>query len=195
MRYQKFFASILTVVLLSMTSLQAQVNTPSQGNRLKINFGATPWLFSRGDPVNAQAVNFNDAAWTTVGLPHTWNENDIYINTAAGGPGPNMGGLSWYRKHFTLDQSLSNRKIFVEFEASHIGMQVYINDSLIKGNSARNPQATHVVGFLPVIVDLTPYVVFGGADNVLAVRIGDAGSSSPIRHFRTISGSARAVTA
>jgi hypothetical protein len=175
MNYQKFIVSILAVLVLSLTSLQAQGSAPDQGNRVKINFGATPWLFSRGDPVNAQAVNFNDAAWTTVGIPHTWNENDIYVNTAAGGPAPNMGGLSWYRKHFTLDQSYSNRKIFVEFEASHIGMQVYINGTLIPGNSQRNPNATHVVGFLPVIVDLTPDVVFGGADNVLAVRIGDGG--------------------
>ena len=73
----------------------------------------------QGRSVNAQTVALNDAAWTTVGLPHTWNENDIYVNMAAGGPAPNMGGLSWYRKHFTLDQviptgrySLSSRRAY-----------------------------------------------------------------------------------
>ncbi|HUI94028.1 MAG TPA: DUF4982 domain-containing protein [Chitinivibrionales bacterium] len=170
MNYLKFFVLMLAVLFLSMTSLQAQTD---QGNRVKINFGATPWKFSRGDPANAQTTGFSDAAWTDVGLPHTWNENDIYVNMAAGGPAPNMGGISWYRKHFTLDQKYSDKKIFVEFEASHIGCQVYINGTLIKGNSQRNPNATHVVGFLPFIVDLTPYVTFGGADNVLAVRIAD----------------------
>jgi hypothetical protein len=177
--FKGFAAAVLLVVALALTATNAA--TVDQGNRLKINFGATPWKFIRGDAINGQGLTTNDAAWTTVGLPHTWNENDIFVNMAAGGPAPNMGGLSWYRKHFTLDQSYSTRKIFVEFEASHIGMQVYINDSLIKGNSGVNPNATHVVGFLPVIVDLTPYVVFGGADNVLAVRIGDGGSffSSP----------------
>jgi hypothetical protein len=179
--FKGFAAGVLCVFALAVFGANTAAYADDQGSRLKINFGATPWKFYRGDAINGQGITTNDASWTSVGLPHTWNENDIFVNMPAGGPGPNMGGLSWYRKHFTLDASYSNRKIFVEFEASHIGMQVYINDSLIKGNSGVNPQATHVVGFLPVIVDLTPYVVFGGADNVLAVRIGDGGSffSSP----------------
>jgi len=43
---------------------------------------------------------------------------------------------------------------------------VYINQTFIPGNSAVNPQATHVIGFLPFVVDITPYVKFGGSDNV-----------------------------
>jgi beta-galactosidase/beta-glucuronidase len=41
----------------------------------------------------------------------------------------------------------------------------------VLGNSAINPQATHVVGFIPFIVDLTPYLKFDGSDNVLAVKV------------------------
>jgi hypothetical protein len=55
-----------------------------------------------------------------------------------------------------------------------LGVQVYINETLIKGNSTDNPCATHVVGFLPFIVDLTRFVKFGGTDNVLAVRVGNS---------------------
>jgi hypothetical protein len=156
-----------------MTSLQAQ----DQGNRVKINLGATPWKFVKSDPPNAQSAGVNEGAWATVGLPHTWNENDIFINMPAGGPASNMGGIGWYRKHFTLDQKYADRKVFVEFEASHVGVQVYINEHMIKGNSkvntsgAANQNATHVVGFLPFIVDITPYVQFGGTDNIMAVRV------------------------
>ena len=169
-------ATMLLVFTLALTASFAETYTAETSNRVKINFGATPWKFIRGDALNAQTATFNDAAWTTVGLPHTWNENDIFVNMPAGGPAPNMGGIGWYRKHFTLDAKYSGRKIFVEFEASHVGMQVYINNTLIKGNSGVNPNATHVVGFLPVIVDLTPYVKFDGTDNVLAVRVGSDGS-------------------
>jgi hypothetical protein len=172
--FKGFAAAVLLLVLaLALTATNAA--TVDQGNRLKINFGATPWKFIKSDPIGAQGASFNDTAWTTVGLPHTWSENDLFVNLPAGGPGPNIGGLGWYRKHFSLDNKYSARKIFVEFEASHLGMQVYINDTLIKGNSTANPNATHVVGFLPVIVDLTPYVKFGGADNILAVRVGEGG--------------------
>jgi|WetSurMetagenome_2_1015567.scaffolds.fasta_scaffold00317_21 beta-galactosidase len=174
MKYQKFLVPILALLLMSAASSRAQAPASDQGNRVKINFGATAWKFYRGDPINAQTVGFNDGSWTTVGIPHTWNENDIYVNTATG-VGAVQGGPAWYRKHFTLDTKYSNRKIFVEFEASHIAAQVYINGTFIKGNSSVNPNATHVIGFLPFIVDLTPYVTFGTQENVLAVKISSGG--------------------
>jgi hypothetical protein len=159
------------ITIIAFLSGHTQTYFPEQSNRVKINLGETPWKFIKSDPVNAQSSTFKDTAWQNVGIPHTWNENDIYVNMSSGGPGANMGGTCWYRKHFTLDSKYAARKVFVEFEASHVGVQVYFNDTLIKGNSAVNPNATHVVGFLPFIVDLTRFVKFGGADNVLAVRV------------------------
>jgi hypothetical protein len=55
------------------------------------------------------------------------------------------------------------------------------NGNFIPGNSLVNPQATHVVGFTPFIVDLTPYVKTDGTDNVLAVKVArdDAFFNSP----------------
>ena len=85
------------------------------------------------------------------------------------------GGVCWYRKHFTLDSAYSSRKVFVEFEGAHVGAAVYINGTFIPGNSALNPLCTHVIGFIPFVVDLTPYVHFGGADNVLAARVSNGG--------------------
>ncbi|MFT0174488.1 hypothetical protein ACLKMY_36930 [Paraburkholderia mimosarum] len=81
-----------------------------------------------------------------------------------------------------------NRKVLVEFEGAHTGVQVYINGHFIPGNSAvqANAQATHVIGFIPFIVDITPYVKFKDAngqpvDNVLAVKVsrGDPFFESP----------------
>jgi hypothetical protein len=165
---------IMAVLWLLVITAAACFSQTDQGNRVKINFGATPWKFIKSDPANAQTVGFVDASWTDVGIPHTWNENDIYVNTATG-VGSVQGGPAWYRKHFTLDTKYSNRKIFVEFEASHIAVQVYINGTFIKGNSAVNPNATHVIGFLPFIVDITPYVTFGTLENVLAVKVSSGG--------------------
>jgi beta-galactosidase/beta-glucuronidase len=164
-------AALFVAFLTAHSVCYAETYVPEASNRVTINFGATPWKFYRGDIANAQNPTFSDAAWKTIGLPHTWNDTDTYLNTAAGGPDPNMGGMGWYRKHFTLDYKYSGRKIFVEFEASHVGIQVYINGTMIKGNSAVNLNATHVVGFLPIIVDITPYVTFGATENVIACRV------------------------
>jgi hypothetical protein len=148
---------------------------PPLSNRVRINLGETPWKFLKNsDPTGAEAQAFDDTAWIDVGVPHTWNDVDTFINQqSGGGDGSMIGGTSWYRKHFTLDAKYADRKILVEFEGVHLAAQVYINGTFLPGNSAvaANAKATHVVGFVPFVVDITSQVKFGGADNVLAVRV------------------------
>ena len=142
-------------------------------NRVEINMGVTPWLRFLGDPTGAQAPTFDDSAWTQVGIPNTWNDDDTFVNNESGG-GTMVGGTNWYRKHFTVASTYSNRKILVEFEGVHMACQVYINGTFLPGNIpvAADSQATHVVGFVGFVVDITKYVQLGTADNVLAVRVG-----------------------
>ncbi len=142
-------------------------------NRVDINMGVTPWKFLiSSDPTGAQAPTFDDSAWADVGIPHTWNDADTFVNGESGG-GTMVGGVNWYRKHFTLDSSYASRRVLIEFEGVHVGAQVYVNGTFMPGNSdvVANAQATHVVGFIPFVLDVTKLVQFGGADNVIAVRV------------------------
>ncbi len=146
---------------------------PPASNRVDINMGVTPWKFLiSSDPAGAQTPSFDDSTWADVGIPHTWNDADTFVNGESGG-GTMVGGTNWYRKHFTLDSSYANRKVLIEFEGVHIGAQVYVNGTFMPGNSAvaANSQATHVVGFIPFVLDVTKLVTFGGTDNVIAVRV------------------------
>jgi beta-galactosidase len=171
----KTILSAAICIALAASFCRSETYVPDPGIRLKINLGATPWKFTKGDPINAQTVALNDAAWRTVGIPYTWDDSCSFLNMGAGGPDANLSTVTWYRKHFTLDNGYSTRKIFVEFEGAHQAAAVYINGTFMKNNDTLNPNATHVIGFLPFIVDLTPYVQFGGADNVLAVKVSNAG--------------------
>ena len=165
-----FFVFALAAVCL------AETYTPEPSNRVTINLGETPWKFTKGDAANAQNTTFNDAAWKDVGIPHCFNDTDTYINQGSGGgDGSMLNGTCWYRKHFTLDNQYSGRKVFIEIEGAHVGAQAYINGTFIPGNSAVNPNATHVIGFVGFIVDVTGSVQFGGADNVFAVRVSKGG--------------------
>ncbi len=166
----RLLTSAFLILSAAISVCMAEIYTGEPSNRVKINMGATPWKFTKSDPVGAQAPTFSDVGWTTVGIPHCWNDMDTYTNTAAGTGGA-WSGMAWYRKHFTLDNAYASRNIFIEFEGAHVGCAVYINGTFIPGNSVVNPQATHVIGFIPFIVDVTGKVTFGGADNVLAVRI------------------------
>jgi|WetSurMetagenome_2_1015567.scaffolds.fasta_scaffold00077_18 beta-galactosidase len=176
MGLKKMFLS--TMIAAAAASLcSAQVYTGEPSNRVTINLGETSWKFTKSDPAGgAQAVTYNDAGWKDIGIPHTWNDTDTFINQrSGGGDGSMAGGTCWYRKHFTLDNAYAARKVFFEVEGAHVGAAAYINGTFIPGNSALNPNATHVVGFTGFVVDLTPYVHFGGADNVIAVRVGKSG--------------------
>ena len=171
---KKIWASVAVVAVLAMAGY-GETYTGEASNRVKINLGETPWKFVKSDPPNAQGA-VNDAGWKDVGIPHTWNDTDTYINQkSGGGDGSMAGGICWYRKHFSLDGKYSGRKIFVEFEGAHVGAAVYINNTFIPGNSAYNTAATHVIGFIGFVVDITDKVNLGGADNVLAVRVSKSG--------------------
>jgi hypothetical protein len=175
MIHKKLLATALFVALASGVAAYGETYVPDPTIRLKINLGSTPWKFARLDPVGAQAPSFNDAAWNTTGIPHTWGDTLSFLNMASGGPGNGYDGIAWYRNHFTLDNSYSGRKILVEFRGVGIGAAVYINGTFLPGNDTANPGATHVGTFVPFIVDITPYVQFGAANtNVLAVRVSSA---------------------
>ena len=160
-------------VLMAAAWCSADTYTGEASNRLDINMGVTPWKFFKGDPIGVTTVGFNDAAWTTVGVPHTVNDSDTYTNCQTGSWN-SYSGMMCYRKHFTLSASFADRKVFIEFEGANMGAAVYVNGTFIPGNNTLNPQCTHVYGFVPFIVDATPYLHFDGTDNVLAVRISNS---------------------
>ncbi|ASG25222.1 immunoglobulin I-set domain protein [Nitrospirillum viridazoti] len=186
------FVGLIISGILGMTAAWADNGTAlPPSNRISINLGETPWRFLKdSDPANAMDPAYNDTpsnpnpneVWTSVGVPHSPSDNDTFLNLkSGGGQGQLTGNITWYRKHFSLDNAYKTRKIFVEFEGAHMGARVFINGHFIPGNSLVNPNATHVVGFVPFIVDITDYVKFDGADNVLAVKVarGDTFFTNP----------------
>jgi beta-galactosidase len=115
------------------------------------------------------------ANWQQVGLPYDANIPRTFINQdSGGGQGSLTGQENWYRLHFKVDPKYAGQKFLLNLEGTHTGVQVFINGTLLPGISAvaANAQATHVVGFIPVVVDLTPYLHTDGAtDNVIAVDV------------------------
>src|SRR4051812_40439239 len=138
--------------------------------------GQSHWRYIKGQDSTAFATpSFDDSGWSQVGIPHGANYLTTFLNaTSGGGDGQLDGGTQWYRLHFTLPTQNAASKILVEVEGAHTGVQVYINGALLPGISAvaGDAQASHVIGFLPFVVDLTSHVTADGAtQNVLAVRV------------------------
>jgi hypothetical protein len=162
-------------------AVSTQAIAPPTSERLTIDLsagmpGQTHWRYLKGQDNTAfAATGFDDSTWSQVGIPHGANFLTTFLNAVSGGgDGFLDGGTQWYRLHFTLGTQFAASKVLVEFEGAHTGIQVYVNGTLLPGISAvpGDAQASHVVGFLPFVVDLTPFVHPDGAtQNVIAVRV------------------------
>ena len=149
-----WLASGLMIMLSGGSLAHGGTFVPPANNRVDINFNAD-WLYVQGDVANAQLQSFDDSAWTSVELPHTTKFVTPEDPTA-------YLGVSWYRKHFTVSTNYQGRKVFIEFGAAMQTNCVYINGTLA---------GQHVGGYTPFTVDATALVNYGGADNVIAVRL------------------------
>jgi Glycosyl hydrolases family 2/Glycoside hydrolase family 2 C-terminal domain 5/Glycosyl hydrolases family 2, TIM barrel domain/Glycosyl hydrolases family 2, sugar binding domain/Domain of unknown function (DUF4982) len=113
------------------------------------------WRFQRSDASGADAKAFADTSWSYVDVPHTpkFVTSDDTVAYA---------GIMWYRHHFTVPAAYQGSKLFVEFGAAMQLADVWVNGT---------HKITHQGGYAPFTIDITGDVTYGGADNVIAVKL------------------------
>src|SRR6266550_3930981 len=72
------------------------------------------WRFARTSSSGPGGVAFDDSAWASVSLPHTWNAAD-------GQDGGNnyFRGIGWYRRHYTPPASAAGERIYLQFDGAN----------------------------------------------------------------------------
>lgn len=124
--------------------------------REKYNFNSD-WKLKVGDIVQAEEVDYLDAEWKSVTLPHAFNEDEAFkLNIK-----DLTDTIVWYRKHFRLPADANGRKVFIEFEGARQGIDLYVNGHLV---------GQHENGVMAFGFDLTAFVK-PGKENVIAARI------------------------
>jgi beta-galactosidase len=120
------------------------------------------WKFLKGDNDGAAAVEFDDAAWAPVRLPHDWAIAGPFNESERSGFAAKLPwrGVGWYRKHFRLDQADGDR-VYLDFDGVMAFPQVFVNGKLA---------GDWDYGYTSFRVDATPFVNLKG-DNVVAVRV------------------------
>ena len=132
------------------------------------------WKFMLGDSAQMASVEYNDAHWRTLDVPHDWAiEGDFRADNPSGASGGALpGGIGWYRKHFHLSSRvsppLSSRAqsrdllphLFLSFDGVYMNSTVYINGQKV---------GFRPYGYSSFEYDITPYVHEG--ENVVAVRV------------------------
>jgi beta-galactosidase len=107
--------------------------------------------------------SFDDSNWRAVTLPHDWAIEGPFNS---GGVGGSMGrlpspGIGWYRKKLDIPASDAGKSIFLDVDGAMSYAVVWLNGKLVGG---------WPFGYNSFRLDLTPYVVPGGA-NQLAIRL------------------------
>jgi beta-galactosidase len=133
------------------------------------------WKVQTGSIPGAEAVGFNDAAWTTTNVPH--DMSITLVSTKDSDPGV----IGWYRKHFTLPPGFAGKKVIVQFDGVYHDSKIYLNGAQIGDQR---------FGYVSFYCDLTPYLKTTG-DNVLAVFVDNV--TSRRSHFYSGTGIYRHV--
>ena len=122
------------------------------------------WKFIREDAADAQQADCDDSAWAVVSAPHTYNDADSYqgIIDHSGGDRHPYAGIAWYRKHFKLPAGAEGGKVFLEFEGLKQAGRFWVNGKFA---------GKYENGITPCGLDLTELVNYGGADNLIAVKV------------------------
>ena len=105
---------------------------------------------------------FDETGWQPVTLPHDWSSDGPFSADFGSGNGYAPGGIGWYRKHFSPDTNQMGKAVTAEFDGVYDYSEVWINGQFVGGRP---------YGFSSFQCDLTPFVKFGSADNVVAVRV------------------------
>ncbi|ESQ88673.1 glycoside hydrolase family 2 protein [Asticcacaulis benevestitus] len=124
-------------------------------SRTRANFNAD-WRFKLGSSDGAERPTFEDQAWQTVGLPHSFSMP--YFRAAAF-----YTGDGWYRKTFPLPSVPSGRRYSLEFEGAFQDARVYVNGIEL---------AHHRGGYTGFSVDITKAVHAG--NNIVAVKVNNS---------------------
>lgn len=137
------------------------------------------WRFIKDSTVDASFVTFDDSKWRTVDLPHDWSIEDLpnqsdsvvgpfttkSVGTTA--TGYTVGGIGWYRKHFTLN-NITGKKVSIYFDGVYMNSDMWIN-----GHHLGN----HPYGYTLFYFYLTPYLNQSG-ENIISVRVRNEGKNS-----------------
>ena len=127
---------------------------PVQGSPRAVASMNPAWRLHLGNVENGHLAATDDSKWQTVDLP-----NGLQILPYEASGGVNYRGPAWYRKHFSMPDSLKGKRLVLYFEAIMGKSKIWVNDSLV---------AEHFGGFTPIPVDVTDFVKPDG-DNLVAV--------------------------
>jgi beta-galactosidase len=157
------FKTLKVLFLLILPALLYTCSSNSHSVRKTESFNKN-WNFFLGDITNGQDINFKDSDWRDLNVPHDWSIEGSFSkdHPATPGGGALPGGIGWYRKSFHMPETDKDKLVFIEFDGIYKDSEVWINGNYL----GKRPN-----GYISFRYELTNFLQFGDAENVLAVKV------------------------
>ncbi|MDP4238112.1 MAG: glycoside hydrolase family 2 TIM barrel-domain containing protein [Bacteroidota bacterium] len=153
---------IKIIIVLSLFLKFSLSAAPATQIRQKVLFNSD-WKFKLGDSPEFRDSILNDTSWRNLSLPHDWSiEGDFDKSTGTSG-GFFPIGFGWYRKSFTLPESMINKQIVIQFDGIYMNSDIWINGHFL---------GHYPYGYTTFQYDLTKFINENeNAVNTIAVRV------------------------
>ncbi len=163
-----FIFLIIGLTLCNIETLQAQ-NSPRSRESFNEGWKFVKYFYASDEsaatdkePAALQLPSINDNNWRTLDLPHDWAIEGPFSDTLENNTGllP-WKGIGWYRKHFVINESDKDKRIYVDFDGAMANAQIWLNGKYV---------GEWPYGYTSFRLDLTPYINIG-KENLIAVRL------------------------
>lgn len=151
-------------IILAIACLFASIGLQARSVEL-FNDG---WLFKKGPFNKSNAVlssSFMEGKWQPVEIPHTWNAEDMQTAMANMSAFRNpkerfYTGEGRYKKTYTPDISLQNKRMFLRFEGVGTVAKVYVNNQFA---------GSHKGGYSAFAVEIGSLLKYGEENEIVVV--------------------------
>lgn len=117
------------------------------------------WRFAPGNPEGTQQPNYDDSIWRTLHLPHDFQFELPWDESAGGARGFKASAEGWYRKRFHAPEHWQGKQVVLDFEGILYYSDVYVNGIHV---------GAHEYGYLGFEVDISRHLRYG-EENLVAV--------------------------
>lgn len=150
------------IILLTFLVLQSVLSSAQNGieqvrQSQLFNFG---WKFQSGDLKDAQSIDYNDNDWRVLDLPHDFQIEQPWDESAGGARGFKAMGTGWYRKAFKADSAWKDKRVLLDIEGIMLIGDVWVNGQKVGSTD---------YGYLGFETDITKQLRYD-AENIVAVR-------------------------
>lgn len=109
---------------------------------------------------DGSGIDVDDTSWQQVTVPHDWSIRLGFDRERGDGATAYMlGGVGWYRKHFSIERKSPEGKVFIYFDGIYGDCSIYMNGYFVRD---------HHYGYSPFYIDVSEYLA---KKNVLAIKV------------------------